>query len=206
MTMAVSRILHEGHWPEVLEQSITVIIPKPNKTDFTVAKNYRPIALLNMFPKLVTKVLASRMQKDARVHSILHPYQMGGIQKQSTVDAAACLMHKVTLARDMGLFTSALAVDIAQFFPSLNHHVLLETLMFQGFPEDIVHSIGAWLCACTTIYAMAASCLEPFDLEAGVLQGDPLSPLLSALYIAPILHALFPAMLDKKTACIFYID
>ena len=57
----------------------------------------------------------------------------------------------MTLARDVGLFTSALAVDIAQFFPSLNHSILLETLMFQGFPHDIVNSIEAWLRARVTI-------------------------------------------------------
>jgi hypothetical protein len=182
MTKVVDRIIFGGAWPQALKESLTVVIPKPNKTDFTVAKNYRPIALLNAFAKLVTKVLACKMQNDARINSLLHPFQMGGIQKRSTLDAAACLMHKVTTACDEGLFTTALAVDISQFFPSLRHDVLVETLMFQGFPGDVVSSIQAWLHARTTIYALGASRSQSYPLDSGVPQGDPLSPLLSALY------------------------
>jgi hypothetical protein len=150
--------------------------------------------------------LGHTKKNDARIHSLLHPFQMGGIQKRSTLDAAACLMHKVTTARDEGLFTTALAVNISQFFPSLRHDVLVETLMFQGFPEEVVHSIEAWLQAHSTIYALGAARSQSYSLDSGVPQGDPLSPLLSALYIAPVLFTLFPASLDEALACIFYVD
>jgi hypothetical protein len=93
ITKVVDSLISSGSWPQTLKESLTVVIPKPNKTDFTVAKSYRPIALLNTFAKLVTKVLASKMQSDACLHSLLHPFQMGGIQKRSTLDAAACLIH-----------------------------------------------------------------------------------------------------------------
>src|ERR1700760_3766486 len=138
--------------------------------------------------------------------NLIHPLQMGGIQQRSTVDASACLIHKIVQARDAGLFTTALAVDIAQFFPSIQHNMLTRILANQGFPPFVVQCIQNWLQKRMTTYAMGAAHSDPCPLDTGVPQGDPLSPLLSALYIAPTIWTLFPADLHKATACIFYVD
>ena len=206
ITKVVKHIITTGNWPDALKESLTIVIPKPKRQDYSVPKNYRPIALINTIAKLTTKVLAEKMQKDALQNNVLHPFQMGGIQKRSCIDAGACLAHKVVQARESGLFTSALAVDIAQFFPSIQHHILLTILTYQGFPQFVVQCIENWIKARRTIYAMGAARSDAFQLWIGVPQGDPLSPLLSALYIAPTLFKLFAQTFNEATACIFYVD
>ena len=116
-----NNICDTGVWPSWFKDSLSVIIPKPKKTDYSVPKAYRPIALLNTVGKLLTKVMANRMQFDAAAYSLLHEGQCGGVQKHATVDAGLVLLDFINVNRERGWHTSVCAIDIAQFFPSLDH-------------------------------------------------------------------------------------
>ena len=59
---------------------------------------------------------------------IFHPNQLGGIQQRSTEDAGLILTHIIKSGWCKGLKTSVLAFDIAQFFPSINHKLLVRVL------------------------------------------------------------------------------
>ena len=52
-------IVTVGTWPSAFKQSTTVIIPKPCKDDYSKAKSYRPIALLECPGKLISKLIAT---------------------------------------------------------------------------------------------------------------------------------------------------
>ena len=58
-----------GHWPSHFKESISVIIPKPGKPDYSTPKSFRPIALLNTLGKLFEKMLSTRLQFDAVNHT-----------------------------------------------------------------------------------------------------------------------------------------
>ena len=47
-----------GHWPKYFKTSITIVIPKLNKTLYDSLKAFHPIVLLNTLGKLVEKVIA----------------------------------------------------------------------------------------------------------------------------------------------------
>jgi hypothetical protein len=48
----------EGYHPRCWRQAMTVIIPKPNKPDYSDPKAYQPIALLNCLGKILEKLMA----------------------------------------------------------------------------------------------------------------------------------------------------
>ena len=52
-----------------------------------------------------------------------------------------------------GLKTSVITFDIAQFFPSLNHDILMAILKKLGFPAIIVRFFTSYLVGCSTQYA-----------------------------------------------------
>ncbi|KAF8718447.1 hypothetical protein AX14_011825, partial [Amanita brunnescens Koide BX004] len=81
-----NKVCFTGTWPSHFKDSVSVIIPKPNKPDYSIPKAYRPIALLNMIGKLLTKILANWLQHDAAQYGLLHRDQFGGIQGHSTID------------------------------------------------------------------------------------------------------------------------
>ena len=140
-----NQILEFSHWPTQFKESLTVIIPKPGRKDYTIMKNYRPIALLNCIGKLFTKVFANRLQYDAIAHNLLHPLQFGGLQQRSTTDAGCFLVNWAHQARQAGKITTCLAVDMAQYFPSMQCDVLAAVLTKQGFPSCCYQSHTAVL-------------------------------------------------------------
>lgn len=95
-----NNICRFGVWPPWLSESFSVIIPKPKKADYTVPKAYRPIALLNTIGKLLTKVIAHRLQHDAAAFSLLHEGQCGGVQKHATIDAGLVLLDFINTNRE----------------------------------------------------------------------------------------------------------
>ena len=130
-------IVGSGSWPDVFKQSVTVIILKPKKEDYSKAKSYRPIALLECPGKLISKMIAARMQSDISLYSIAHPLQFGGLKQHSTLDAGLYITEYIVKAREAGLYTSALALDAAQFFPSLDKGTIVKILAKEGFDPTI---------------------------------------------------------------------
>ena len=47
--------------PEAFKQSITVVLRKPDKDNYTKSKAYRPIALINILSKILNTVLARQI-------------------------------------------------------------------------------------------------------------------------------------------------
>ena len=84
-------IITTGIWPAAFKQSTTVIIPKPNKSDYSKAKSYQPIMLLECPGKLISKLIVNRLQSDMVIFNIAHPPQFGGCKHHSTLDAGLFL-------------------------------------------------------------------------------------------------------------------
>jgi len=121
-----------GHWPNHFKQSSMVIIHKPNKTAYDSPKSFRPIVLLNTIRKLIEKVIAECLQFHIAKNDFIHPSQLGGLKFKSTTDAGVTLTHIIRSGWIKNKTTSILAFNIAQFFPFLNHHMLVLSLAKAG--------------------------------------------------------------------------
>ncbi|KAF8621249.1 hypothetical protein AX15_007935 [Amanita polypyramis BW_CC] len=75
ITTLFNDILTEGVWPKEFKIANTVVILKPKRQDYTVPKNFRPIALLDCVGKLLSKILATRLQDKSIKFDLLHPLQ-----------------------------------------------------------------------------------------------------------------------------------
>jgi hypothetical protein len=65
-----------GYHPRSWREATTVIIPKPNKPNYSSIKVYRPIVLLNCIGKILEKLMALRIAQMAEAHHLLHPDQI----------------------------------------------------------------------------------------------------------------------------------
>jgi hypothetical protein len=77
--------------------------------------------------------------------------------------------------------------DLAQFFRSINHDVLLSILDKQGFVPEVVVFFKPYPVDRFTCYAWDDDQSLEFPSSVGVGQGSALSPILSALCLAPLL-------------------
>jgi len=114
-----------GHWPNYFKISTTIVIPKPNKSSYDHPKVFHPIVLLNTLGKLIEKVVAERLQFIVTCNNFIHPSQLGSLKFKSTSDVGIALTHIVQSGWAKRKSTSSLAFDISQFFPSLNHRLLV---------------------------------------------------------------------------------
>ncbi|KAH9997875.1 hypothetical protein BJV77DRAFT_940992, partial [Russula vinacea] len=58
LTSLLQACLKAGHHPHLWKEAVVCVIPKPNRADYTLAKNFRPISLLECLGKLLEKVVA----------------------------------------------------------------------------------------------------------------------------------------------------
>jgi hypothetical protein len=117
-----------GYWPTFFKESSSVIIPKLGKLSYSVPKAFRLIVLLNTMGKLIEKCVSNCIQFDCVKHGIFQSKQFGKIMQRSTEDAGLYLTHLVKASWARGLKTSMIVFDIVQFFPSLNHGMLMAIL------------------------------------------------------------------------------
>jgi len=179
-----------GYWPNYFKILSTIVIPKPNKTSYDQPKAFRPIVLLNTLGKLIEKVIAERLQFTVAHNDFIHPSQLGGLKFKSTSDASVTLTHIIRSGWTKGKFSSTLAFDISQFFPSLNHNLLTRILEKAGFDSKVTSFFANYLVSRRTKYMWNDFSSPSFDINVGVGQGSTLSPILSSLYLSPFLYIL----------------
>jgi len=177
-----------GHWPKYFKISTTVIIPKPSKPSYNNPKAFRPIVLLNTLGKLIEKVIAERIQFTVAFNDSIHPSQLGGLKFKSTSDAGVTLTHIIHSGWSKEKTTSTLAFDISQFFPSLNHQLLVLILEKCGLNFKVSKFFVNYLIQRSTNYQWNDLSSPPFEVNVGVGQGLALSPILSSLYLSSFLY------------------
>ena len=151
-------------------------------------KAFCPIVLLNTLSKLVEKVIAERLQFTIASNNFIHPSQLGGLKFKSTNNTGTALTHIIRSGWTKGRTTSTLAFDISQFFPSLNHQLLVFILEKSGLNPKVTNFFTNYLVQRSTKYLWNKLSSPSFEVNVGVGQGSTLSPILSTLYLSPLIY------------------
>ena len=101
---------------------------------------------------------------------------------------------------------SVLVLDILQYFPSINPTILQILLCKLGFSPLLCNLINSYYSTHSTRYLWNVFHSKDYDTNNGIPQGDPLSPILSVLYMSSIINKLFPYTRDNSPMCLSYID
>jgi len=101
-------------------------------------KSFQPIVLLNTLGKLIEKVITERLQFHAVKNDFIYSSQLGGLKLKLTLDAGVMLTHVIYSGWVKNRTTSILAFNIAQFFSSLNHHLLTLSLEKADFDSRVM--------------------------------------------------------------------
>ena len=123
-------------------------------------------------------------------NNFIHPCQLGRLKFKSTTDAGVALTHIVRSRWVKGKSTSTLTFDISQFFPSLNHNLLMIVLSKVGLEPKVSKFFADYLVQRKMNYVWNNLQSPDFEVNVSVKQESALSPILLALYLTPFLYIL----------------
>jgi ribonuclease HI len=179
--------LSVGHHPTIWKNAVAVAVPKPNKSDYSAAKAYRPISLLECISKLLEKIIARRITFEMGRHKLVSPSQFAGRRNTSINDAALTVIHDIQRAWQFGHVATILTFDISGYFNNIHHGYLIKMLKAKGFATNLVLWTESFLKDRTITMSINDDSGAPAPFTTGVPQGSPLSPCFSSLYTADLL-------------------
>ena len=180
--------LNLGYYPAKLKESITVVLRKPEKKDYSDPKAYRPIALLNTLGKLLESILANRISAIAERYDLLPNTHMGGRRLRSTDHAIHYLLERTSEAWRQGKVASLLLLDVTGAFDKVSHPRLIADLRRKRLDDKIIKWIASFLTNRSTELVIPGYRTDKRAIDIGIPQGSPLSPILFLFYNAEILE------------------
>ena len=154
------------------------LLEKKGKDRLDIA-NWRPITLLNVDYKLLTKTLGQRLKMV--LPSLIHKDQNGFVPGGSIFFSSHTVRDILFYCKKENLDLIILALDYTKAFDSINFEFVHKTFALFNFGENF----KKWI---KIIFNGGKSCVtnnghisEPFDIERSTRQGDPISPLIFIL-------------------------
>jgi mannosylglycoprotein endo-beta-mannosidase len=180
-----------------INSSYITLIPKKDCPLFI--SDFRPVSLLNSSIKLLTKLLADRLQKV--IISLVHANQYGFIKSRSIQDCLAWAFEFIHLCKFRKKEAVILKLDFEKAFDKIEHQAILHILQSKGFGPKWLSWIKSILNSGTSSVLLNGVPGKVFQCKRGVRQGDPLSPLLFVL-----LQIFFNPLLTKLCSRGFYVS
>lgn len=176
------KCLELGYFPECWKISAVKIIPKPNKSDYTVASSYRPISLTSNLSKLLEKIINYHLVYFLEFNDLIHQHQYGFRAGRSTSDA---LQRILDLASQPSSHTrrAIVSFDFKSAFDFAPHSAIIQELKAQNAPSFLIAIISSYLKNRKVVMRLSDMNIEHAPEGRGCPQGGILSPVLWSVVI-----------------------
>ena len=157
---------------EWIKKRKIVFIPKPGRPRNKI-ESYRPISLLEVYYKVIAKLLANKLGKC--VHKNISKSQFGFIPTRTVSEASTYLQTVINRARRTGEAIQIVFLDARAAFDLTRTEATTAMMRHLGAPDELVKKLNALTTKgvfCVEMYG--ASSIET-KILSGTGQGDPAS-------------------------------
>lgn len=187
-----------GNFPDVFKEAIVRPIYKGGEK--TLTNNYRPISMLNVYAKIIEKVIHNRILSYVEKNKILYNSQYGFRKKSGTDNAAHEVVNYIRNELDKGRKVSAVFIDLKKAFDLVHHEVLvsvLESIGIRGIPLSLLKN---YLNKRYQVVKVNGECSDKREIKRGVIQGS----VLGSLFFLIVINAI--SQLKIRGKLILYAD
>lgn len=165
-----------GHELDLSEVNKANIVMIPKKVMATNMGDFWPISIINIVPKLLTKVLSNRLR--LMLPQLVSFYQTAFTRDRHIADnfmATREILQHVSAVKEKAIFAK---VDFPKAFDSIDWEFLTKVMRARGFPERWIKWIQNILTTSQSRIVLNGDFSEYFTHQRGLRQGDPISPML----------------------------
>ncbi|GLT26276.1 hypothetical protein SLA2020_013580 [Shorea laevis] len=190
----VNNSLLDGFFEPSLLQAHIAFIPKGESLD--MIQKFRPICLLNVAYKMLSKVLVNRLRP--YLQKLIGPLQSNFLSSRSTTDNIILVQEAVhTMCRMKGRNGALIfKINLHKAFDSVDWNFLWEVLIDFNLPPALIRLIMFSITSLQLSVLWNGEELPYFQPERGLRQGDPLSSYLFIMVMEKLSHMILSRVQD----------
>ena len=163
----------KGILPETMRVGVVTLLEKKGKNRVDLA-NWRPITLLNVDYKILTKTLSQRLK--TVLPKLIHKDQNGFIPGGNIYFSAHTIRDILFYCKKENLELILLALDYSKAFDSVDFNFVHETFKVFNFGEKFRNWIKVIFNGGKSSITNNGHISEKFEINRSTRQGDPISP------------------------------
>lgn len=160
-----------GTLPPTLCQALITLILKKGKEP-TDCKSYRPISLISLDIKILSKILANRLNRV--ISTLIHPDQVGFLCNRFASDNIRRLINVMWTVRNNNSPIAAVSLDAEKAFACVEWRYLFQMLETLGFGQTFLKWVKLLYNAPQAAVQTNGVASSYFRLGRGTQQGSPL--------------------------------
>ena len=178
-------IAKTGTLPDNFRISLIRILSKANQNPNLIT-NYRPISLLQMCLRMISKAMTNRL--NPILHLLIGHQQTAYVPGRKSYHAALLLQQLLLDATIPNSTLLILDIDFQKAFDSISHDYLKALLPLLGFGNRACNFLLAIVTSMITKVLVNDEATEQIHISKGIAQGSSLSAILFILAIEPMLR------------------
>ena len=180
LTHVVNLSISNHEFP--LSWKMSKVVPLLKKGDPLQPKNYRPVALLPIFSKILERAVFNQLINYLESNHLLNPNHHGCRQGHNTATALLQMHDQWLEESEDDKMVGVMLIDLSAAFDMVDHTILMKKLEMYGLDEQARTWMYSYLSNRTQV-VMVDGCLSPpLGVACGVPQGSILGPLLYILF------------------------